>query len=249
MTLKLPARSERTVQKGRITHFDADSVLYISDDENEDVSFVLHSVKLILQRVKEETECEHLQPWLSSPENFRYGVYPEYKSNRKGVPKPFWFTAIREYLIKYHGAAEARLGFEADDEIAYRFLEGNDSNAVASFIDKDFFCFPGKKHKWKNKGSGFVFETDMEDADSFLAFQLLTGDKQVDWIISPLKAPLKSGSLGKTGYGAGKARDFLLKYNTAAERMQAVKELYEQQGYFDQYEVNWKLLAIGRTEI
>lgn len=264
MSLKLEARPVREVVPGRVLLVDADLLLYLSRDPDEPLEYVLHSVKEMLLDIQEKTQCETMRCILSSPTNFRYEIFPEYKANRKDKEKPPHYQATKEYLIKHWDAEVADDGLEADDEIAQLTFqeEGfideqfiiltddiykNQTSLITATLDKDFMTVPGWYYRWRGHNAGNVYWVNEEDAMAFLAYQLLTGDS-ADGIISPLKAPLKDGKLGKTGYGHVKARDFLLQFEYA-EMKTKVYELYCSQGFREEFHVNYKLLAIGRTEV
>ena len=264
MTLKLTARPAREVVPGRVLLVDADLLLYLSRDPDEPLEYVLHSVKEMLLEMQERTRCETMRCILSSPINFRYEIFPKYKANRKDKEKPPHYQATKGYLIKHWNAEVAPDGWEADDELAKIMTEALafehevirhswcvDMSTFKTFViatlDKDFHTVPGRYYKWRGHHAGHIYRVNEEDAMAFLAYQLLTGDS-ADGIISPLKAPLKDGTLGKTGYGHVKARDFLLQFDYA-EMKTKVYELYCSQGFREEFHVNYKLLAIGRTEV
>ena len=222
---------------------DADMLCYLSNDPEEPAQYVLHSVKLMLERIQEETGCSQMRVFLSSPENFRYKVDPDYKIARRDVPKPPHYLATKNYLKRYYDAEVAPDGLEADDYIAQLQSE----NTVIASLDKDFLTVTGFHYKWNHHGSGELFWVDEDDAEAFLCYQLLTGDS-ADSIISPLKKTKADGTLGKVGFGHVAARDFLLEYDYPDMR-DKVKGIYYVQGYPDEFEKNYKLLAIGRIDI
>jgi len=253
MTLTLPIREQRTVIPGRVLLVDSDLMLYLSRDPDEPVNFILHSVKEMLLDMQEKTQCETMRCILSSPTNFRYEIAENYKANRKDKEKPPHYQATKDYLIQHWDAEIAPDGYEADDMLAKQMILALDDGLHASApiiatLDKDFQTVSGWYYKWRGHHAGNIFWVNEEDAGNFLAYQLTCGDS-ADNILSPVRPKLKSGEYAKSGYGHVKARDFLLQYDTAAERLQAVKDLYAEQGYSKEYEVNYVLLAIGRTEV
>ena len=222
---------------------DADMMCYLSDDEEEPPQYVLHSVKLMIEDMMLKTKAKSKRVLLSSPENFRYKVASDYKANRKDKPKPYHFNTIKNYLKRYYNAEVSPDGLEADDYIAQ--LQTDDT-CIAS-LDKDFLTVTGKHYKWRNHGSGHVFNITEDDAEAYLCYQLLIGDK-ADNIISPLKKYKKDNTLGKVGFGHVAARDFLLQYDYKEMRV-AVFHEYKEQGHELQFDKNYKLLAIGRVDI
>ena len=222
---------------------DADMLCYLSNDEDEEAAYVLHSVRLMLEDMLLKTKAENLRVILSSRTNFRYKVDPEYKAGRKDVEKPYHFKTVMNYLMKYWDAEVAPDGLEADDYIAQ--LQADDT-CIAS-LDKDFLTVTGLHYKWRHHNAGNVFNVTEDDAEAFLCYQLLTGDK-ADSIISPLKKYKTNGELSKVGMGHVAARDFLLELDYLQMREHVAME-YEKQGYIDDFDKNYKLLAIGRIDI
>ena len=219
---------------------DADMLCYLSQDPEEEASYILHSVRLMLERIKDETKCSEMRVFLSSLTNFRYDVDPNYKISRRDIPKPPHYQTTKNYLMKYWDAEVSPDGYEADDYIAQ--LQADDT-CIAS-LDKDFLTVTGWHYKWKNHGSGELFWVTEDDAEAFLSYQLLTGDS-ADSIISPLKKYKKDGTLGKVGFGHVAARDFLLEHDYDVMRA-AVAGEYKKQGFLPEFAKNYKLLAIGR---
>jgi len=105
----------------------------------------------------------------------------------------------------------------------------------------------GLHYKWRNHGSGEVFNVTEDDAEAYLCYQLLTGDS-ADSIISPLKKMKANGEYGKVGFGHVAARDFLLQHDVSDMR-DAVYDEYCNQDWPDRFRMNYKLLAIGRIDI
>lgn len=221
-------------------HVDADMLCYLSNDEEEPASYVLHSVKLMLADMLEKAGADKMRVFLSSLTNFRYDVDPDYKIGRRGTPKPFHYETTKNYLKKYFNAEVSPDRLEADDYIAQLQTE----DTIIASLDKDFLTVTGAHYKWRNHGSGEVFNVTEDDAEAYLCYQLLTGDK-ADSIISPLKKYKKDGTLGKSGWGHVAARDFLIDYDYRFMR-EAVMQEYINQGYEEDYTKNYKLLAIGR---
>lgn len=221
---------------------DADMLCYLSQDPEEPAQYILHSVKLMLERIQEETGCPHMRVFLSSSSNFRYDIDSDYKIARRDVPKPPHYLTTKNYLIKYYDAEIAPEGLEADDYIA----QLHNNNTVIASLDKDFLTVAGLHYKWRNHGAGEVFNVTEDDAEAFLCYQLLVGDK-ADSIISPLKKKKANGEYGKVGFGDVAARDFLLQYDYDVMRA-AVADEYKAQGFVKEFTKNYNLLAIGRVD-
>lgn len=222
---------------------DADMLCYLSQDPEEPAEYVLHSVKLMLESMLENTGAKEMRVFLSSSSNFRYNIDPDYKIARRDVPKPPHYLTTKNYLKKYYNAEVAPDGLEADDYIAQ--LQ-TDETCICS-LDKDFLTVSGMHYKWRNHGAGEVFNVTKDDAEAFLCYQLLIGDK-ADSIISPLKKKKANGEYGKVGFGDVAARDFLLQCADYSTMRKAVIHEYRLQGFTKEYSKNYDLLAIGRVD-
>jgi len=222
---------------------DLDMMCYLSSDPDEPAQYVLHSVKLMIEDIMKKTGAKKMRGFLSSSTNFRYDVDPDYKIARRDTPKPPHYETTKNYLKKYYNAEVAPDGLEADDYIAQ--LQTDDT-CIAS-LDKDFLTVAGLHYKWRNHGAGEVFNVTEDDAEAFLCYQLLIGDK-ADSIVSPLKKYKANGELGKVGFGHVAARDFLLQHDYDVMRA-AVAGEYKKQGYVKEFAKNYKLLAIGRINV
>jgi len=134
--------------KERVHFVDADSLLFICtyspidketgeipELEFEEVTYRLREKLAEIQlNIEEFYNIKQTFLFVGGKNNFRYKLYPEYKSNRKSE-KPKWFYELKDYLINELGAIPAIQG-EADDLIyeSYKMSEGN---CVISTIDKD----------------------------------------------------------------------------------------------------------------
>ena len=222
---------------------DADMLCYLGSDPDEPASYVLHSVRLMLEDMMKKTGALEMRVLLSSPTNFRYKVDPDYKIGRKNTPKPPHYETTKNYLKRYYDAEVSPDGLEADDYIAQ--LQTDDT-CIAS-LDKDFLTVTGKHYKWRHHNAGEVFNVTEDDAEAWLCYQLLVGDK-ADSIISPLKKKKVNGEYGEVGFGHVAARDFLLQHDYDVMRA-AVAGEYKAQGHVSDFSKNYQLLAIGRIDI
>lgn len=86
--------------------------------------------------------------WLSgsAQDNFRYQIYPQYKANRIGKPRPKHLEAIKSYLVTEWGARFAE-GMEADDYLGILQDEDGGTTVICS-IDKDLKQIPGKHYNF-----------------------------------------------------------------------------------------------------
>jgi DNA polymerase-1 len=94
-----------------------------------------------MREILEETQASSYKVYLTGINNFRKEIYPEYKANRIGAPKPKHLAATVEFLIN-EWKAETTDGYEADDALG---MEQTEDTVICS-IDKDLLMIPG--HHW-----------------------------------------------------------------------------------------------------
>lgn len=104
---------------------------------------------------------------------FRRELYPEYKQNRKGKPKPIGFKSLREQMLQEPAAFMFRQ-IEADDAIGIfaTMPEVADDPVIIASGDKDMNQVPGL-HTWIGTAT---YEQTKENAERFTYEQYLTGD-------------------------------------------------------------------------
>lgn len=120
--------------------------------------------------------------------NWRKGVYPEYKSNRKHTRKPLAFNVFRQWVLDSYDAI-SKPTLEADDVLGILATKpGND--VIIWSIDKDLKQIPCK-HITKD---GIVAVTK-EEGDYFHLRQTLTGDATDGYPGCPGVGPVKAEKL------------------------------------------------------
>ena len=106
----------------------------------------------------------------SDKDNYRYDIYPNYKSNRRNTRKPLGLNALREWAIEtYDSRVFPRL--EADDVCGIMATE--DPSYVAVSGDKDFGTLP---ITWYNMIRDEIRSVTPEEAEKFHLVQTLAGD-------------------------------------------------------------------------
>lgn len=139
---------------------------------DSDLMLAKNAIDGVIENIKFNTGCDEVELWLTKGHNFRYDVYPEYKSNRKDSRKPVEYNALWDYLVTKYGARVAE-GFEADDVVVYKKTK-DPENYFLCAIDKDvLYQTEGTHYNYNN--DEFVKVTQ-EEADRFFYFQTLTGD-------------------------------------------------------------------------
>ena len=123
--------------------------------ENDEFWVARSRLDDMLDKILLDTGAKSFQVWLSdsATNNFRYGIYPGYKANRIGKPRPKHLEALKEYAIQEWGARFAE-GMEADDFLGIFQDEENPTTVICS-IDKDLKQIPGKhynfvKEEWED---------------------------------------------------------------------------------------------------
>jgi len=148
--------------------------------------------------------------------NFRYDIYPEYKSNRKAEDRPIHEDKLRQYLVKFYKAKLVN-GQEADDEVS--ILSTGRTDVVIASIDKDLNNTPGWHYNYDTKELYFV--TD-DDANLNFYRQLLMGDST-------------DGITGIKGVGKIAAESILPEALTPEEMCAIVWDEYASRGYTYEY--------------
>lgn len=109
---------------GRRLLLDGDLLLWRIGATTEDVSEDIAKIRMnnYIDEIFHKSFCSDYTIYLTdSKGNFRLGLYPEYKGNRK-QPRPKHYDILRDYLIQ-HEAAVVSWGQEADDALGIAQME------------------------------------------------------------------------------------------------------------------------------
>lgn len=149
--------------------------------------------------------------------SFRYGVWPQYKGNRKKYRRPAGYRQLIEWVSK---AAQARgwkvaklTDVEGDDVLGILCEPGD----VIVSVDKDLLTVPGLHLR-----DGEVIEVSKVEADLNFFAQVLTGDASDNYPGCP-------------GYGPVTAQKALAGCTTEVEMWQEVLKAFEKKGYCEPY--------------
>lgn len=159
---------------------DADIVAYrvAWTTENDDEGIARWRCDEMLDGILVDTKATEYELWLSdsTENNFRTEIFPEYKANRKLLPKPRHLDFLKEHVIKNWGARFA-YNEEADDALGIgqsTYLDKFDEErTVIASIDKDLLQIPGNHYNFVKKEHSFV--TSEQGLRSFYT-QMLVGD-------------------------------------------------------------------------
>ena len=128
-----------------------------------------------MRRILHETNATDYKAFHTGDNNFRYTIYPEYKANRKGKPKPQHLAAVQEFLIT-EWKAKVTDGNEADDELGIEQTCANNSEntqSVICTIDKDLLQIPGRHYNFVTQE--FKYVSVLEGCRTFYR-QIISGD-------------------------------------------------------------------------
>ena len=171
--------------------------------------------------------------------NFRKGINPNYKGNRKSI-KPILYEFLRKYMTETGYKIYEKPQLEADDVIGIiatsdKIIKGD---KVVWSLDKDFKTIPCKFHRAKPNGKDESINVSKEEADWWFMYQTLIGDK-VD------------GYDGCKGVGEKTAKKLLgeIGEKSLEEMWEIVKTTYEKAGFTEEDALlNARMARILRAE-
>ena len=173
--------------------------------ENDNEAIAVYRVNEMIENTLSEVEASEYKLFLTSPDNFRKHIYPEYKANRTAT-KPKHLQFLRDYLVEsWQGTVAEKM--EADD---YLGINQNESSIICS-IDKDLLQVPGKHYNFVKKE---FYEVDEETGSRNFYTQLLTGDTS-------------DNIKGIAGIGPVKAKKALAECFTEQEMFSVVRDMYK----------------------
>lgn len=149
--------------------------------------------------------------------SFRYGVWPDYKANRKKYRKPAGYRELVNWVETVAPTRGWQIGrlpdVEGDDVLGVLHQEGD----VICSWDKDLLSIPGLHCRHED-----VVEVSRADADRAFYTQALTGDAT-------------DGYPGCPGVGPVAAEKALAGCGSEEEMWQAVLASYSKKGYGQPY--------------
>ena len=131
--------------------------------------------------------------------NFRKGVYPEYKSNRKATRKPICFVELRAYINECW-PCQTWKNLEADDVMGI-YATGKTKSIIVS-ADKDMKTIPGRWFNPNNPDAGVITVTTA-DANRTHLIQTLTGDRVDGYPGCPGIGPVRAEKIVDEGGWGG----------------------------------------------
>jgi DNA polymerase-1 len=122
--------------------------------------------------------------------SFRYGVWPQYKANRKKMRKPAGYSALTEWVMTMAAARGWDIArfpqVEGDDALGILHNEGD----VIVSQDKDMLTLPGQHFR-----DGELTTITRRDADMAFYCQTLTGDTSDNYPGCPKFGPVTARKL------------------------------------------------------
>ena len=183
-----------------------DDVWSLWADAKEVKELILNYTELLV----EKTAADDFIYCFSDKDNFRKGLYPAYKFNRKGKRKPTCYVPIKTWLEGEYQTKQLRW-LEGDDVMGILATSGFYEETVVVSDDKDMLSVPGLL--WRNEE---LMDISQEEADYYHLYQTLVGDTT-------------DGYGGLKGVGDKKATE-LLKTPT----WDTVKTAYEKAGHTEE---------------
>lgn len=188
--------------------------------ENDSFEIARYYMEQLLDNILLSTKADEMFLALTGDNNFRYQVYPEYKANRTGQPRPQFLEECKEYLHLQYNAVYAD-GCEADDLLGIEQTK-DIKNTIICSLDKDLRQIPGYHYSWEiSGGTADKRWTKREefanvshfDGMKFFYYQLLIGDTT-------------DNIKGVQGIGKVKANRILDGLTTEQEMFEAVRDAY-----------------------
>ncbi len=218
-----------------IAAIDGDIVCYrcAAVNENADLGLAIWQTDQLLGRILEDVNADDWKIYLSGENNFRYKLFPEYKANRRDLPKPIHLEGLREYLV-LSWQATITDGYEADDALGMESTVGIGNRVICS-IDKDLLQLPGIHYNFVKRE---IKEVDEFSGAVQFYTQLLVGDPT-------------DNIRGCPGIGKVKAERAFRGCSTERELYERAVECYKQV-YKEEWEkhlnLNAQLLYVWRTQ-
>jgi hypothetical protein len=146
---------------GRTTPRQVDEFDYTDVQVAEPIENCLHTMKRIIQGLKEVTEADRYYGYSGKGDSFRLGVSTvlKYKGNRDGMLRPIHLNDLKEYLIKHH-ACKIVQNIEADDACSidlytsykkWKKTKSSDDKVVLAYVDKDYLQCAGHLYNTHNQ--------------------------------------------------------------------------------------------------
>jgi DNA polymerase-1 len=142
----------------------------------EEEQFAIARAEAIMADLRYTFNDAPMELYIGGEGNWRYGIYPEYKANRKDKPRPTHLNAVREHLVVKYGAHIVN-DREVDDECGIRLTQeiaqGVNKPVLVS-LDKDLKTVPGNHYNFVTRAHETVSPVQ---ALRYFYGQVITGDQ------------------------------------------------------------------------
>ena len=205
---------------------DGDIVAYrcAASAEHDPEGIATWRVNELVETILREVGADSFQVFLTGEDNFRYQIFPEYKANRLGKPRPVHLAACQRRLVEEWGATYVG-GMEADDALGIQQCASELDNSIICSIDKDLLQIPGWHYNFVRKERTYV--TPVDGLRHFY-YQLLVGDSS-------------DGIRGADGIGPVKAKKILA---DAVDEFELYSRCLPCFSCFDELDLNAQVLYI-----
>jgi len=145
------------------------------------------------EQLSRELNTVNLIVCLSSMTNFRKQINPNYKANRKSVPKPTLLTDIRKFFIMEY-PVKLWDGLEADDVMGILATDKKSSSGKRIIVstDKDMLTIPGRVYNPRTKKLRRITK---DEADYNFYRQVLMGDPVDNYSGVPRVGPVRADKI------------------------------------------------------
>ena len=222
MVVKLTMTQTSSDSEPKIALVDADFLVYRIGFSTEDEPVGIAKARLtewLENFIYINLKADEYKAWITGKTNYRYDIAKTvpYKGNRKDVLRPKHYEALREHLVKRHGAI-LTVGEEADDTVAIASTDLLDKCWIVH-VDKDLDQLQGWHY---NPVKDERYYVNAFEAYKSFCVQLLTGDRT-------------DNIPGLQGIGPKKAEKALKDSKTKPELLEAAFEKYQEHGHTLEY--------------